>query len=202
VTRYEPGDSVTVEVAGVECPGVYVGHEPGINLVEPHVVAFLYRDDAEWNVDTFSDDVVRPDAEEIQDSRLGCDADDWPEHLNGGFLDPGIMPDFGWGQPQVVQIPKKFRAYVAGEITGKPNRNEEAFESAEQYLISLGIDAYNPCRKDEPGWTHANYMRHDLPELIKSDAIFLLRGWKNSEGALTEYRVAKACGLLIIEDPR
>ncbi|NDB86541.1 MAG: DUF4406 domain-containing protein, partial [Alphaproteobacteria bacterium] len=95
-------------------------------------------------------------------------------------------------------------------MTGMKDFNFPAFFNAEDTLINLGHEVYNPAHNDGPTielalkaagtpenpnhtWTY--YMRRDLPLVLKSDAICLLPGWQDSNGASLEVTVAKAIGI-------
>lgn len=103
------------------------------------------------------------------------------------------------------------RVYVSGPIKGMPdgNRREFAYRTAE--IEADGNTAVNPhtidhahegeCigpaitdREDDPHH-YGCYLRADIIELLKCDAISLLPGWAGSLGAQTELSVAKACGI-------
>lgn len=88
---------------------------------------------------------------------------------------------------------KKEKIYIAGKISNNPNYKEQ-FQEAEDLLIKLGYEVFNPakihlkCPKDcvcNRNW--GCYMLACLPELHKCDAICLLTNWKNSVGARIEY---------------
>lgn len=40
-------------------------------------------------------------------------------------------------------------------------------------------------------------MRHDVHVLLMVDCVSFLKGWRKSKGALTEYSVANAIGLVV-----
>lgn len=102
------------------------------------------------------------------------------------------------------------KVYIAGPMTGVKDFNFPAFFDAEETLINLGHEVYNPAHNDGPTielalkaagtpenpnhtWTY--YMRRDLPLVLKADAICLLPGWQDSNGASLEVTVAKALGI-------
>lgn len=84
-------------------------------------------------------------------------------------------------------------------MTGKPGHNFQAFNAAAVRLEKLGFEVANPADKGiVEGWSWADYLRYDLKILVDCDAIFLLDGWEESEGANLEYHVAQRLGLLEI----
>lgn len=100
--------------------------------------------------------------------------------------------------------------YLSGPITGKPNENAEAFQAAEDALTLVGFRCVNPVTLGRAlkekhvalGWpwrppTYADYMRKDYAELVKCQAILMLRGWQQSNGAKRELQVACDIGIPI-----
>lgn len=97
--------------------------------------------------------------------------------------------------------------YLSGPMSGLPDFNRGAFAAARELCERLGADeVFDPTR----AWGHSNkhhtwYMRHDLHRLTQSegnaphfDAIVMLDGYEDSEGALTEMSVAIACGIAVV----
>lgn len=93
------------------------------------------------------------------------------------------------------------RIYVAGPVTGKPNRNLEAFEAARVHLC----DTHQGATVLLPHWfvnETANWhraMRASIETLVKCDAIALIPGWRKSKGACIEASLARNLGMTIIE---
>lgn len=83
--------------------------------------------------------------------------------------------------------------YISGQITGLPYEDAlSVFDKAEKYLKSLGYDVINPMthvpyNKD---WSWFDYMGEDIKLLGKCDSIYMLKGWKKSDGARIEYEIA------------
>ena len=114
----------------------------------------------------------------------------------------------------------KRRVYIAGPMTGIANFNIEAFNDAEKMLKGSGYDVINPAglfgrlaraisSKEEvinqfyqlPIGSHAKAMIDmELALLRTCDAIYLLRGWRNSRGAKRELKEAIDNGLDILEE--
>lgn len=92
------------------------------------------------------------------------------------------------------------KIYISGRISGLPiDEARRAFEAAEAMLRGLGLHAVNPMNiaPEEPGMTWEDYMAKDLPELIRCDAIYMLRNWGQSRGARIEYAVAREKDMLV-----
>ncbi len=87
------------------------------------------------------------------------------------------------------------RIYIAGPVTGIPERNGTAFSSAMMALVDAGYRVTNPLHLVPPGMESAKAMRRLVPELCACDGVCLLDGWEKSEGACVEVAVARACGL-------
>jgi hypothetical protein len=89
------------------------------------------------------------------------------------------------------------KLYLAGPMTGYTEHNFPAFRQAAERLRSLGYDvlsAHEVLHDGKPGdqaglsWTR--YLRDDLVELLRCDAIAVLPGWTASKGARLEMNVA------------
>jgi Domain of unknown function (DUF4406)/Domain of unknown function (DUF6378) len=103
---------------------------------------------------------------------------------------------------------RKGKAYIAGPMSNQPSFNFPAFFEAEHRLREMGWEVVNPAQMDydlgfdpdtdEPQ-SHEAYMKRDLPELAKCDAIALLPEWWTSKGAKNELAVAQMCGLRVID---
>lgn len=83
--------------------------------------------------------------------------------------------------------------YIAGPITGKPNGNRKAFARAEEELFLMGYHPVNPHKLDHSQNSDDNwflYLRVSIAAMLKCDAIVLLDGWEESEGANIEKNIA------------
>lgn len=85
--------------------------------------------------------------------------------------------------------------YIAGKITGDPEYREK-FHAAEVRLRERGYTVLNPAVLPE-GMTHDAYMHICLPMLGESDAVYLLRDWRDSAGACMGRDEAIKLGKLI-----
>ena len=101
------------------------------------------------------------------------------------------------------------RLYLAGPMSGIKDFNFPAFNEAAEHLRKLGYEVFNPAEADverdgfDPTKDDAepflHYMQRDLPEVMASDGIAVLPGWKDSKGACLEVKVARECGLRVID---
>ena len=106
------------------------------------------------------------------------------------------------------------RLYIAGPMRGYPQFNFPMFFEAEAAINDMGIETWNPARKDlEVGldptdmdgtMAELEAINFDLRKALEwdlltilhdSDGVVLLPGWHLSSGAKTEYALARAIGL-------
>lgn len=89
--------------------------------------------------------------------------------------------------------------YLSGPITGMPDLNKPAFDELREVLRPLFKNVLVPHDffegVDTEGWTWQQYMRTCVRELATADAIFLMKGWNQSRGALLEAHIAEQIGL-------
>ena len=107
--------------------------------------------------------------------------------------------------------------YVAGPMRNYPNYNFPAFFAAQEKLEAEGWKVINPAQIDidhgfkledlkdnhdfanEPPETHLfDIVKRDILALIDCTAIYLLKGWENSQGATAEKAVAEWLGMKVI----
>lgn len=93
------------------------------------------------------------------------------------------------------------RVYIAGPMTGLPNYNFAAFDHAAECLKARGLDPQNPAeigRKWLAEHEHKEPNESEYQELLNAGramlrgcgTIYLLNGWQNSRGALSELSYA------------
>ena len=100
--------------------------------------------------------------------------------------------------------------YLAGPMTGIPQFNFPAFDSAARHLRLLGYQIVTPSELDSPAeraaalaskdgiesdteMTWGDFLARDVKLLAdECDAIIMLQGWRNSRGACLELFVAMA----------
>jgi hypothetical protein len=94
----------------------------------------------------------------------------------------------------------KLKCYISGKITGIDNY-EKLFSDAENYLLSKGYDVVNPVKLNhdhDKSWE--SYMRVDLKALLDCDAIYMLKNFHSSKGAIIEKNLAYQLGIKIINE--
>ena len=84
--------------------------------------------------------------------------------------------------------------YIAGPMTGLPDYNYENFTKAASLLKSLGLHPVHTANTPR-GRTWLCYIEESLKVLRDCDAIFLLKGYEKSKGALIEQREAEEAGI-------
>lgn len=91
------------------------------------------------------------------------------------------------------------RIYISGPITNNPHYIEDFYEKEEE-LEQRGIDVINPVRVDDAfrSLKYEEYIQLDLLLLEMCDAIYMLTGWQNSQGASLEREYARIMGKEII----
>ena len=93
------------------------------------------------------------------------------------------------------------RIYISGKITADPDYFKK-FDDAENDLIGNGYSSIvNPAAVNlrlPADFSHDDYMRVSLAELHCCQAVYFLKDWKDSPGALREFDEAKRRGMEII----
>jgi hypothetical protein len=88
------------------------------------------------------------------------------------------------------------KVYIAGPMTGLPEFNHPAFNTATALWRKAGWDVINPVELDDTTHKpHHVYLRKDIQELMRCDAIAILPNWESSPGASAEVAAAKACNI-------
>lgn len=89
--------------------------------------------------------------------------------------------------------------YISGPMRGLPDFNYPLFNEVAKTLRDSGYRVYNPAENfdGKTDLEFSDYMYQDLTQLMDSDAVLMLPGWQDSEGARAEYLVARSLGLFI-----
>jgi len=90
------------------------------------------------------------------------------------------------------------KIYVGGPMRGYKDLNFPAFNKAAQDLTDQMWEVINPVDLNpDPNADYIECMRKDIAALTTCHAIYLLKGWENSDGANAEYQVARMLDLKI-----
>lgn len=96
------------------------------------------------------------------------------------------------------------KVYISGPITGKEEQeSRQAFAEAEALLQSMGyrtIDPWDIADIVGTDITHRQAMEIDLAILRTCDAIYMLKGWQDSDGCRKERGCAEWNDLIIMEE--
>ena len=93
-------------------------------------------------------------------------------------------------------FPEGATIYISGPITGLPDLNRDAFETAENFLRLWGFEPINPLKIHPPERTeYGDFMKEDLRAVLGAQGIYMLKGWQQSRGASVELDVAVVIGL-------
>lgn len=87
------------------------------------------------------------------------------------------------------------KIYVAGKITGDPNFSEK-FAKATKNLQAEGYAVLNPAIIPK-GFSQFDYMQICIAMINVCDEVYFLKDYKESEGAIVEYKYAKKCEKVI-----
>lgn len=91
------------------------------------------------------------------------------------------------------------KVYVAGPMTGYEDFNRQEFNDAAARLYIYDKSAVlNPATLPD-GLTQGQYMDICFAMIRAADAIYLLKGYEKSKGALAELAYAEKLGLEIIK---
>ncbi len=94
------------------------------------------------------------------------------------------------------------RVYISGPITGTTDYMLR-FAVAEKQLQIQGYEVFNPARVNAgmpEVATWEDYMKVAEAVLSCCDTIYMLRGWENSRGAVKEYHLAMAAGMVVLKE--
>ena len=84
-------------------------------------------------------------------------------------------------------------AYISGPISGLPlEQAKRNFQLAENYLSGYGIKSVNPLNlSHDLAGPWQDFMKVDIKALMNCNAIYLLKGWEDSRGAVIEAGLAQ-----------
>ena len=88
------------------------------------------------------------------------------------------------------------KIYISGPMTGYDNFNKDAFDFAKRKLEAINeydqvITPFDIAPNQDPNsWLF--YMKLDIKALMDCDAIYVLKGYENSKGAMIEVNLAKS----------
>jgi hypothetical protein len=101
----------------------------------------------------------------------------------------------------------KLKVYVSGKISGLPE--SEAMDNfikgkaqlKELFNLRVGeiVTPFDLPHLHDQKWD--SYMREDIIELMSCDAIFMLKDWRSSKGAILEHDIAQRLDFIIIYQP-
>lgn len=106
---------------------------------------------------------------------------------------------------------KKDKIYISGPMTVDQEHYLENFAKVAKYLEAEGYEVLDPSKVDyiqspedanitdkwsKEAWVW--YIKRDIDLVTQCDAIYMMSGWKDSNGALVEFAVARRFGLKIL----
>lgn len=96
------------------------------------------------------------------------------------------------------------KIYLSGPMTGLPDFNYPTFNETAAMLRGRGHSVYNPADFPHDFNKGPFPIRKAFAEFSKficeeADAIYMMRGWEKSKGALAEYHLALNCELLVLK---
>lgn len=98
------------------------------------------------------------------------------------------------------------RVFISGPMTGIEHYNVGRFVDVHAMLKDMGATfVFDPAieylQYTGPERSHGEWVRVCLANLTNGafDVLVSLRGWKSSEGATVERKVAEACGMRILD---
>lgn len=95
-------------------------------------------------------------------------------------------------------IKKTDVVYISGPMTGYPECNYPAFNAMEEKLVKkFGCKVLNPAKNFNGDATRKRheYFRCDFQNVLAATAVVYLKGWTGSEGAWSEYMMARQLAL-------
>lgn len=92
------------------------------------------------------------------------------------------------------------RVYISGPITGTTDYMER-FAKAEKELTARGYSVVNPAKVNgqlPDDTTYEEYMKMSICMLKMCDYIYMMRGWRKSNGARVEHMAACNIGITVL----
>lgn len=94
-----------------------------------------------------------------------------------------------------MKINSETTVYIAGPMTGCCLLNYPAFFAMEGMLKKeFNCSVLNPARQPN-GLSYEEYMKRAFEDLKKADAVVLLNGWNDSQGATMEFEKAREASI-------
>lgn len=91
------------------------------------------------------------------------------------------------------------KIYLSGAISDMPDDNREMFERAEIWLKEQDLEVVNPLKLDHSkSEKYTDYLKTDIKHMMDCDAIYMLNGWRESNGARIENDLARKLTMAII----
>lgn len=88
------------------------------------------------------------------------------------------------------------KIYISGPMTGRPDKNIDEFNKAEDLLLKAGYWVLNPTSNGlADNALYEDNMRANLRMLSVADALAFLPDWEKSRGARLEIEVAHALNI-------
>lgn len=92
------------------------------------------------------------------------------------------------------------KIYLSGPISSLPlEAARRAFKQAEATLQAQGWEVVNPLDNGLPvdaPWEQ--HLAEDVLQMLTCKAVYMLRGWENSQGARLEYALAQRVKMRVI----
>ena len=98
-----------------------------------------------------------------------------------------------------TKIMEKRTIYIGGKVTGEDYKQcVKKFKATQDTLEGFGFKVINPMNYVPEGTSWLNAMEILIPLLKQANYLFLLRDWKDSQGARIEVQVAKRNGVDVV----
>lgn len=99
------------------------------------------------------------------------------------------------------------KVYVSGKISGLPEseamdnfiRGKAQLKELFNLRVKEIVTPFDLPHLHDKRWD--SYMREDIVELMSCDAIFMLKDWRSSKGAILEHDIAQRLDFIIIYQP-